>query len=527
MFVDARELPDATRIEADVCIIGAGAAGITIARELARSRLRVCMLESGGFTPDPATQALYEGENVGLPYYELDELRLRYFGGTTNHWSGISRPLEELDFQARHWIPDSGWPFARSHLEPYYRRAHAVCELGDYDYSLAALERPGATRMPLDPVRVESAIYRRSPPTRFGQTYRQTVADAPNVTTYLNANVVELVSVESSRALSHVRAATLSGVSFTVHAARFVLATGAIENARLLLASNRRQPAGLGNEHDVVGRFFMEHVGVPGALLLPATPTSVSAIYRADGPLRAGTNSGKAFLTLPPAVLEREGLLNMRALIHPAFGLEALRGSSAAVESVFRLMRGLTGDFAATHASNIMRNPDEVLIYAYRRLFRPPRMEAYWLYNHVEQPPNRDSRVLLGHDRDALGLPRVRLDWRVTALEHATVRRAARLMAEEIGRAGIGRVRTIAQDVETGWPTIHRGLRGAWHQMGTTRMHRNPRHGVVDERCQVHGVGNLYIAGSSVFPTSGYTNPTLTIVALAIRLADELKGNHT
>lgn len=527
MFIDARELPPGTRVDADICIVGAGAAGITLARELARSAARICLLESGGLAHDPATQALYEGENVGLPYYELDELRLRYFGGTTNHWAGVSRPLEAFDFETRHWVPRSGWPFAGSELEPFYRRAHEVCELGSYDYDVAAIEQPKVRRMPLDPSRVGTAIYRRSRPTRFGQTYRAVLADAPNVATYLNANAIELITVASGRALEHIRVATLTGGMFDVHARHFVLATGAIENARLLLASNRQQPAGLGNSYDVVGRHFMEHIGVPGALLLPASSTSVPAFYRGDAPLRGGTNTGKAFLTLPAAVLEREQLLNARAYVRPAYGLEALRGSSAAVESVFGLMRDITGDYAAAHVRNIVRDPDQLLIYAYRRLFRPPKLEAYWLYNHVEQVPNPDSRVQLAHERDALGMPRVRLDWRLTDLEHHTVQRTARLLAEELGRAGIGRVQMIVADPATGWPTINRGLRGAWHQMGTTRMHRDPRHGVVDAQCRMHAIDNLYIAGSSVFPTSGYTNPTLTIVALAIRLADHLKRKLT
>lgn len=523
MFVDARTLRDGMRLDADVCVIGAGAAGITIARELAGSTLRVCVLESGDFAPEAATQALYAGQNAGVPYYELDALRLRYFGGTTNHWAGVSRPLEPMDFEPRSWVPRSGWPFTLAHLEPFYRRAHEICELGAYDYDAAAIEQ-AATCLRLDPERLWTAIYRRSRPTRFGPTYRDQLDRAANVDVYLNANAVELVTVESGRALDRVRVRTLTGVELDVHARALVLATGAIENARLLLASNTQQRAGLGNGNDVVGRYFMEHVRAPSALLLPAAPASVPPFYPADAPLRGGTNMGRAFLAFPPETLEREQMLNLRAGFDPAYGLEALRGTSEAVESVYSLMRSVTGDFATHDVGNIARNPDDVLMYAYRRLFRPPRIQAYWIINQVEHAPNPDSRVQLIAERDALGTPRAQLAWRLTGLERATVRRSVRLLAEELGRAGIGRVQALVEDPQSGWPSVHDGLRGAWHQMGTTRMHRDPRYGVVDEHCCVHGIDNLYVAGSSVFPTSGYTNPTLTIVALAIRMADRLKG---
>ncbi|HEU4616718.1 MAG TPA: FAD-dependent oxidoreductase, partial [Gammaproteobacteria bacterium] len=335
MIIDARGVAEGTRLDADVCIIGAGAAGITLARELAGGPLDVCLLESGGLTPDARTQALYEGKNVGWPYYSLDALRLRFFGGTTNHWGGVCRPLDDIDFAARSWVPSSGWPFGKAELDPYYRRAHEVCQLGPYDYDVAAIEDASRQRFHLDAARLETTMCQYSPPTRFGQVYREALERAPNVRTYLYANAVDLVPVESGRALSHVQAATLEGARFTVHARRFVLATGAIENARLLLASNGNRAGGLGNDHDLVGRFFMEHLSFPAGLLVPTMPGAAFKLYTQHSAMRGGHGFGQAHLSLPEAVLRRERLLNVRSWLPHARELDALRGTSEGVESIF------------------------------------------------------------------------------------------------------------------------------------------------------------------------------------------------
>lgn len=523
MFVDSRELPEGAAVDADLCVIGAGAAGITIARELASTSIRVCVLESGGLEPDPQTQALYEGENVGLPYYDLTALRLRFFGGTTNHWSGTCGPLDAGDFETRPWVPSSGWPFDLRHLVPYYRRAHVVCELGAFDYGPELWEGPSHRRLDLDPERIGTAMFRSSPPTRFGLVYREMLETASNVDVYLYANAVELDADRSGRGLARIRAATLAGNRFDVRARHYVLATGAIENARLLLASNAVHRRGLGNENDLVGRHFMEHLAVPAGLLVPFDDERLRLYTEPRRDDRSGV-AGKAFLTLAPAVQRREALLNVRAFIDPADRIEALRGTSTGVASIYGLMQSLRdGGDMGQHASNIAADLDGIAMYSYRKLFRPPEATTYWLYLHMENAPHPDSRVTLSDERDALDMPRVRLDWRLGGLERRTFERCARILAEELGRAGVGRVRLLVNDAASGWPTVYRGLRGAWHQMGTTRMNANPRLGVVDADCRVHGVENLSIAGSSVFPTSGYVNPTLTLVALAIRLADRLK----
>ncbi len=267
MFVDAHTVLPGTLIEADVCIVGAGAAGTTLARELIGTHFEVCLLESGGLEFDQHTQSLYRGENVGFPYYSLDAVRLRYFGGTTNHWMGACRPLDPIDFESRPWVPYSGWPFDKSHLDPFYIRAHSICQLGPYEYDPATWETEENPQLPILGGRVATAMCQNSPPTRFGQVYREEIKRAPNIQTYLFANVVKIETSSTAQKVVRIHVATLQGNKFWVSARLFILATGAIENPRLLLASNEVQSTGLGNKNDLVGRFFMEHLKVPGGYI--------------------------------------------------------------------------------------------------------------------------------------------------------------------------------------------------------------------------------------------------------------------
>jgi choline dehydrogenase-like flavoprotein len=291
-----------------------------------------------------------------------------------------------------------------------------------------------------------------------------------------------------------------------------VLATGAVENARLLLAARDRFPAGLGNAHDRVGRYFMEHLSVQGGLFVPNDARISMGLYEmreAVGVRAQGT------LVASPETLRNNGLLSARAYLSPSSSRTAMRSLWFGL-----LQSGTTADGLAEHVGNLLRQIDDLAIHGYRTFFQGSPPQSFAIINHVEHAPNPDSRVTLTDRTDALGMPTVRLDWRFGELERHTLRRTNELLGREFGRAGLGRGAIVPDDPDTGWPPL---LRGAWHQMGTTRMHADPRRGVVDANCRVHGIANLFIAGSSVFPTSGYMNPTLTIVALALRLADHLE----
>src|SRR5687767_11497161 len=267
MLDHANDVPRGEVLRADICIVGAGPAGISIARELAGTKHSVVLLESGTFEFDQATQDLYDGSVSGLPY-KLDQSRLRFFGGTTNHWAGECRPLEHFDFERRDWVPESGWPFDRSELEDYFPRVHKMFGLGPYQYDTAYWTRRRPEFKPLiESELLTTAIFQGGPGHGFGTLFRDDMVKPKNIRLVLEANVVN-IRLDGKRAAG-VDVRTLAGNTFTVDAPVIVLAVGGIDNARLLLASRTQRPAGLGNDRDLVGRYFMEHAQLfAGQLIL-------------------------------------------------------------------------------------------------------------------------------------------------------------------------------------------------------------------------------------------------------------------
>jgi choline dehydrogenase-like flavoprotein len=511
MHIDARALPNGSVLEGDLCIIGAGAAGISIALEWIGSRRKVLLLEGGGLEYEPATQDLYRGEIVGLPYYPLQAARLHYFGGTTGHWAGFCSTLDPIDFERRDWVPHSGWPIRRGDLDPFYARAQTVLELGPYEYTAEEWQRRDATLvpLPLDPRVAWTKMWQFSPPTRFGARYRDAIIGVPNVHLYTHANVCELEASESLSRVAGLRVRTLDGKEHSARAQHYVLACCSIQNARLLLASNRRAPTGLGNGHDLVGRYFMEHLEMPGGHLVLANPDAANTKMYA---MQFGVTKARGELALSAAVQREQRILNGTVAVEPGAPGEVAKSTfqwaTPELLAAFREWEahGRVGPLPAG-------------------LPPPPPAGSrpfFHLVTRQEQAPNPDSRVTLSPERDALGMPRAKLDWRLTELDRRSFRLFYEVLGRELGRSGVGRVQVldwVVRDDST-WPST---LSGGWHHMGTTRMHEDPRYGVVDANCRVHGLGNLYVAGSSVYPTSGAPNPTLTLVAMSLRLSDHLK----
>jgi choline dehydrogenase-like flavoprotein len=513
MFVDCRRLDTEHAIDAEVCIIGAGAAGITLALELANKPYRVCLLESGGLTPDPETTSLNEAVNVGRAY-STGSTRLRYFGGTTGHWGGHCVPIRTENFEPRAWIRNSGWDLTRRELDPYYRRAHEVLDLGDFDYGAtniaASLNEP---IFPFDSSRVES-VGSRYNPMRFGSEYRDDLDRASNVTTYLYANVSSIDRHPTNSWVEGVSVKTINGKSFTCRAKHYVLATGGIENARLLLLSDRVEAAGLGNTNGLVGRFFMEHLFYPSGLILPSDQSYVLDVYTKEFK-QNGTPALRCHIALPHSLVSQLQIPAFRAELQFARTdrfYESVASAGAIKEDLANLS---FPDDLSRHLGETIRDPGPVL----RRIFGKGPPLVYLLANHVEQVPNPDSRVTLSPQKDLLGLNKAALDWRLSEIDKLGIARAQTVIAAEVGRSGFGRMRIELPDEEA--ILLERATPGS-HHMGTTRMDSNPREGVVDTNCRVHGLSNLFIAGSSVFPCCGYANPTLTIVALALRLGDHL-----
>jgi choline dehydrogenase-like flavoprotein len=528
MFHDARQLQAGTEIQADVCVGGAGAAGIAIARELIGQRQRVALLTSGGLEFARGPQKLYAGEHIGRPGFTPYRSRVRMYGGSTTRWTGHGRPLERLDFERRDWVPHSGWPFSRDQLEPYYRRAQEVCRLGPYDYELSAWSAHGRQPLPVEPHTLDLRIYQFGHPTDFGKIYKGELEAARNVDVWLHADVLEIEVDADARRVSGLRVATSPAHEARFVAARYVLACGGLENPRLLLASNRVAAAGLGNRNDLVGRFYTDHAFLFHGWFEPSRPDLDRTLNVIEDYEKVGSKQpAHAAIALPERTIRAEGLNDCAVYfvrrpnykIQPTYFtqgvksfiqlIDVLSGQDRADASIIRQLRDAAFGLPAV-GSTVARQLIEMV--------RPRPLLA--LRTAIETTPNPESRVTLGEKRDALGVPRVRVDWRINASDQRGLHRLYEVLRPELARLGLGQlVEDPALDAE-GWPV---SMSSGMHHMGTTRMHDDPRQGVVDANCRVHDLANLYVAGSSVFPTGGVANPTLTIVALAIRLAGHLK----
>lgn len=496
MFVDSRELSPRQVVECDLCIVGAGAAGIAMAREFIGTNKDVVLLESGGFEYDERTQSLYTGKNTGLPTFPVHLNRLRYFGGTTNHWAGHCRPLDAIDFEKKDWMPHSGWPITREDLEPYYPRAQPIMELGEYRYEDLGFftGKTGLPDLPLDRERIKSAVYNQSPPTRFGTVYRDQLGRAPNIRVHLHANALRFNTDASAATVQDIDVACIDGPRFSVRPRTVVLAAGGMENARLLLLSDQVARHGLGNDNGLVGRYFMDHV-----LLRPGLDVSFT---------RLGTDlrlyhsvhdvaGGKMFAVLAATeqMLRREKMANFR--IHLVLSGPRYRDP---VGGIFSELDGYEGE------NPLVKGRDNSIA----------------MHMVLEPFPNPESRVSLSAtERDLFDQRKLEVKWLLTPAELSNAHRALELVALEFGRMGLGRgYGEIFRD-DSKWPG---NLEAGKHHCGTTRMSDSAKTGVVDANCRVFGVDNLYLAGSSLFPTIGYANPTPTILALALRLTDHIKG---
>lgn len=527
MHIDARTLPTNSIHEADICIIGAGPAGISIALEWMGLHHSVILLEGGSFNVDNRMQALYHGESVGQRYYPLEAARLHYFGGTSGHWGGLCTKLDPIDFKERSWVPESGWPITFDDLNSYFERAQDKVELTYRKYDLEEWQKDNVAlkAMPLDNRIVVHKLFQLSPPTRFGSRYRKETEDSKNVTLYTNANVVEINSNESVSAITSVRTRNFEGKEMLVKAKYFVLASGGIDNARLLLCSNQRATNGLGNDHDNVGRYFMEHLETLSGDLIMPQPGPMK-LYLLD----FYKTKVRAELALNEKKQEESQILNGSLSLMAKNGDQTSKANidwfSDNVEATVKMWEDTERKNLEESEKFTLHNALEKLKLLWAPLdemIRSESAQTFELFTRMEQSPNPQSRVYLSSEKDELGMNRITLDWQLTQLEKKSIRKLHEHIGQEIGRVGLGRVRLmdwLRDENDTTWPSI---IGGGWHHIGTTRMHKDPRKGVVDANCQVHGLRNLFVAGSSCFPTSGAANPTLNLIALSLRLSDFLK----
>ncbi len=547
MILDTDALPEGVTLAADVCVVGAGAAGIAIALELIDSGLDVLLLEAGGRDFEQRTQDLYAGTVADARLHSPpDRYRQRRFGGTTTIWGGRCMPLDEIDFEQRDYIAASGWPITRAELLPFYAQANRLCEAGAFAYTVDA-----AFQRPLRPMLAGFAsehfstdtLERFSCPTDFARRYGHRLQAAANVRVILHANVTRIGLDPAGQRVTALQLRNLRGQQFEARARRYVLATGGLEVPRLLLASNDVLAAGIGNAHDGVGRYYMCHLaGTIGRI-------------QVHGPLGNAwhgydlSNEGiycRRRLALRPAVQRSERLGNFIArLHHPRITEPEHRNAVLSLLYLSKFLipyeygKRLHGEESATtsawlrHIGNVLGDPFEAAAFAWHML-RDRRLaerkfpsiiirskaNLYSLDFHAEQEPNPSSRVRLGAERDALGMPRVHVDWHYSPQDVHTVQRALALLRADFVASGVGSFDYEPDSVEM--EMTRYGAYGG-HHIGTARMGTDPRHSVVNAAGRLHDVENLYIASAATFPTSSQANPTLTVVALALRLAAHLR----
>ena len=529
-FIDLNELEDGSSIEADLCIVGSGPAGASIAKEFAGSKVQVLILEGGGLEQTLADQALYDFENVGaIRTTPQDRIRNRMIGGSSHTWSGRCTSFDDIDFESRAWLPHSGWPINLADIYPFLDRSKKYLGIGPNIYDDRLWKELGISppRPRINSTFLKSQFWQDSrdnrtrEPVRFSRTLAE--INEPNVRLLMHANVTHINAGEHGARVESLDVRTLDGRRAKAKANAIVLACGGLENARLLLASNKLTRKGVGNSHDLVGRYLMDHPGCTLGWFEPPRCVPIQSrfgYYLLDH--EEGRNRYFFGLMLSPEIQRKEQLLNCAAFLN----------EGPSTDEPWNALKRLVGAGAERHRINRARDATVVigglprlLSNVYRRVARRRapilKTDELSLYCLVEQTPDPSSRVTLAQKTDALGMPLLRIDWRIGDLERRSVLRLSDLIGSELRRAGLPehfRNSQLLHDTNWRCQFIDRA-----HPSGTTRMSDSPKQGVVDRNCKVHEVDGLYIAGSSVFPTAGHANPTLMIVALAIRLADWLK----
>ena len=515
MHTDARILENNSIPEADICIVGAGAAGISIALELMNTPYKVILLEGGGFEYEDRVQDLYRGETTGQPYYPLESSELHYFGGTTGHWGGMCSLFDPIAFQKRDWVDQSGWPITQDDLIPYYKRAHYNLDIKKYQFDLDYWQKqdPSLVSLPFDEKVVWTKIWNFSPPTRFGRKYKDTIVNAKNIHLYTYANVVDISCNENVSVAQSVTIKNYAGKTHQIKAKYFVIACAGIQNPRVLLAANKQSPKGLGNDHDLVGRYFMEHIEIKSAELWLKEKNDLN-LYMFKSPRVQGE------LAIMPEKQAEYKILNGIISFTPLEKAEKMPSyiqiwsksdPREDEKKVDMAINRITGNRIKRFFESIESEVSGDIHQAFQMTMR------------LEQAPNPLSRVTLSNEKDELGVPRAALNWSFTSLEKKSIRKIYEIIGEQAGVSGIGRVRLMEELWDEKDESMPNTTSGGWHHMGTTRMSDDPKNGVVDSDCKIHGIQNIFIGGSSCFPTGAGVNPTYTIVALSIRLADHLK----
>ena len=556
MIIDAAKaaLPD--RIEADIVIIGSGPVGITLALELAGAGQAVVLLEAGGQRFSRASQAIYRAEAVSpVAHGPVDMFRRRGVGGSSTVWGGRCIPFDPIDFEHRPWMRHARWPISYGDVARYYPRALAYAQAGALAFA-AGVALPGepAELAPGVASRdvVLDRIERFSHPTDFGRWYDARLRAQPHLRLYYNAPVEQILTADDGARAAGVRA-RIAGRSLVFAAPRVVVACGGLETARLLLASDEARACGLGNERDLVGRFYQCHLeGEIGAIAFTRDVDRTRIDYQRapDGTYcrrylwlspEAQRRDALAGLVLRPAHANivdpghRNPVLSAMYLVKSFIVAEYARKMTS-LEAVARAeYAGGAGAYYAAHLRNVVAGAPRLtgfgLHWLRRRILAQRKLPSvvlidrratYPLDVNAEQEPNPESRVRLGGERDALGMRRLIVDWRTTEADHHRLAEGMRVIQRAVARSGTVRI-DLGEDLDV---LAARRVPVGGHHIGTARMASDPSAGVCDANAELFGTRGVFLAGATVFPTSGFANPTLVMLALALRLAEYLRQNR-
>jgi choline dehydrogenase-like flavoprotein len=532
----------------DVLILGGGAAGLSLAAILSSRSINVAVVEAGGRTRSKTSQAIYRGELADPTIHpRIDSYRVRAIGGTSTIWGGRAIPFDPIDFEKRSWVPGSGWPFDDTELSPYYVGALDLCDAGRPIYTAdEALENAQAELAPgLDSAVIRTTIERFSKPTNFWRKFGWRLRTSPHAHIFMNAGATRIRLDPDGRTVEAIEIAGPNGARRMLRAKTYVVAMGGLETARLLMASNDVRPKGIGNDFGHLGRNYMSHLcATVGAVTFSGAVGSIAHDYEVD----PDGIYVRRRLWITDATQRKLGLLNTTFRTHLPEPANPDHGD--AILSAMFMAKGVVlyeygRKFAENpvsasqwlrHVMNIAGQPRRLASFSARwiqkRVLAERKLPSvvigspqnrYEIEFHAEQAPNRDSRVTLSSERDALGMPRLKVDWRITDLDIESLQKSYAVLARELQRTGTG---VLSFDPSVLAERARRtGIVGG-HHIGLTRMSVEPRDGVVDPDCRVHGIDNLYVNSSAVFPTSGQANPTLTLLALSLRMADTISHSH-
>ncbi|MFK5893267.1 MAG: GMC family oxidoreductase [Pseudomonadota bacterium] len=527
MIIDVNKLDSNATITSDICIMGGGVAGIVLANELKKHNKSIVIIESGDEVLNPETQSLYSGDVINDIYPNPEYSRLRMLGGSSNHWENNTSPLDKMDFEKREWVDNSGWPIQLSDLEDYYLKAGVYCGTKNDGYQTQTWaarlnhEVLGSKRNIL-----ETGIAKVStPPVRFFTEYGKALSEAENVKIYKNSNIVDIDYNSSSEKIEKVYFETSPGKRHTVDSKIFIMCFGGLENARMLLHFNQKNSNKIGNYYDNVGRYFMDHPVVRAGQLFPNDIERFS-LYQGND---LETRVVLGYFKLSESTLKKNKLNNIRVPLVANTNYIMSDGISSSHILGDALSAGELPDDFSSHITNILKDIDMIAEGVSRKKFdtklfdKADEIYGYQLPIMLEQTPDRNNRIILGEKNDIYGIKKIVIDWKLKEADKANLWKSLEIIAQEFGAESLGRIRMLKERSIRIWRDQ---LGFGHHHMGTTRMSSDYKKGVVDKKHLVYSTKNLFIAGSSVFPTGGHVPPTLTIVAMSIRLADIISKEH-